>query len=192
MISIEYAKSISNQSIKESWELMLNILKENGLGKFVGILKEPPKVYWNKLDEPNVAGYYHYPRGKHPQGQLIVPFHWSDYIEMNIDFLTSPDAEEFIWETSKHELGHCINWRLNKRKHHDQAFRAIMRAIGGDPSTFHNYGTNDVQKKKGTVQFQCGCGEKILLSPLQLKRALKGVYLCKRCEANLKHGKIIE
>lgn len=189
-ITLEEAQQLAIQSRDESWKLMKEILIEQGLEKVANRLGKPPIIEWKQLRSNTIAGYYHFPRMKHPGNvYTYYPPIWNDRIEMNLKFLSSKDALEFIWNTTKHELGHCINYRINKRRNHDASFRAIVRAIGGDPSTYHDYENSDictnVKKLKRTL-VTCSCGTNFYLTPLRIKRAKEGCYLCKECKKNLK------
>lgn len=189
-VTLEEAQRLSIQSRNESWKLMKEILIEQGLEKVANRLGPPPIINWVRLRSSQVAGYYHFPKMPHP-GKIYtcMPPLWNDCIEMNIKYLDSKDALEFIWNTTKHELGHCINYRINKRRNHDASFRAIVRAIGGDPSTYHNFEDSEVgqkRKKQTKIDITCSCGAILRLSPLKVKRAKEGRYICKRCKRNLK------
>lgn len=189
-ISLEEAKALANRSCSESWDEMKRILIENGLEKVVKRLGNAPKIEWRSFHSSRVAGYYHFPHCSHPGKDYLRQVAWDDRIEMNIKFLNSKDAIQFIWDTTKHELGHCINFRMNKRRNHDAAFRAIVRAIGGDPSTYHNYEDSEVggkPRRSTRSQVTCTCGVVFELSPTRLKRAKEGLYTCKKCKENLKN-----
>jgi predicted SprT family Zn-dependent metalloprotease len=109
---------------------------------------------------------------------------------MNIKYLDSKDAIKFIWNTTKHELGHCLNYRINKRTGHDASFKAIVTAIGGDPSTYHDYEDSEIvssSKRQPKTEVKCKCGAIFHLSPTRMKRAKLGVYTCSKCKENLKN-----
>ena len=186
-ISFEEANKIAQRSIQESWDIMINLLKERHLEKYAIRLQQPPKIVWKSFRAINNAGVYR-STGRHPKQNFTTDWKWDDSIELNLDFLTSDDAEIFVWETPKHELGHCINYRLNYRVGHDKSFKAIMEAIGGDPNTCHNLALTDKQKAK-LHQIVCECGEEFMVSNTIFSRAKKGKYVCNKCGKNLKYGK---
>lgn len=190
-ITLEEAKALANRSCQESWDEMIRILTEHGLEKVVARIGKPPRIEWRKMKSSRVAGYYHFPYIAHPGRtyyQWQIP--WDDRIEMNIKYLDSKDAVQFIWNTTKHELGHCLNYRINKRRNHDAAFRAIVTAIGGDPSTYHNYEDSEVgkpPKRQARTEVKCKCGAVFYLTPVRMRRAKTGVYTCRKCKENLKN-----
>lgn len=131
------------------------------------------------------SGVYYFPTIDHPKNDYDkVDIPWDDRIEMNIKYLSSKDAIKFAWNTTKHELGHCLNYRINERTDHDAAFKAIVTAIGGIPSTYHNYDDSEIIK---TSKFHCTCGTHFSLTPNEVRIAKKGEYVCKNCGKNLKY-----
>ena len=187
VMTVEDATALANRSIQESWDIMINLLKERHLERFAERLQQPPTVVWKPFRSMNVAAWYRTFNLKHPKKNFSKQWKWDDVIEMNSDYLTSPDAERFVWETSKHELGHCINFRLNNRTGHDKSFKAIVEAIGGNSATCHNYDLTDKQRKK-MHKFTCKCGKSWWVTNYWVKKFKSGNYLCKECEANLNEG----
>ena len=188
-ITLEEAQALANRSCQESWDEMIRILTEQGLGKIVTRLGKMPRIEWRRMKSSRVAGYYHFPHIPHPGKTYYsrAP-QWDDRIEMNIKYLDSKDAIQFIWDTTKHELGHCLNYRINKRKNHDAAFRAIVTAIGGDPSTYHNYEDSEVGKpprRQPRTEVHCTCGTHFYFTPIRMRRAAQGQYRCGKCGQNL-------
>lgn len=191
-ITLEEAQALANRSCQESWDEMIRILTEQGLEKVVTRLGKMPRIEWRRMKSSRVAGYYHFPHIPHPGKvyNMAFPPRWDDRIEMNIKYLDSKDAIQFIWDTTKHELGHCLNYRINKRRNHDAAFRAIVTAIGGDPSTYHNYEDSEVgktPKRHSRTEVKCKCGTVYYLTPIRMKRAKLGIYTCRKCNENLKN-----
>jgi predicted SprT family Zn-dependent metalloprotease len=191
-ITLEEAQALANRSCQESWDEMIRILTEQGLEKVVTRIGKAPKIEWRRMKSSMIAGYYHFPTIPHPGKvyNLSYPPRWDDRIEMNTKYLDSKDAIQFIWDTTKHELGHCLNYRINKRKNHDAAFRAIVTAIGGDPSTYHNYEDSEVgkpPKRQSRTEVKCKCGVVFQLTPIRMKRAAEGIYTCRKCKENLKN-----
>ena len=190
-ITLEEAQALANRSCQESWDEMIRILTEHGLEKVVARIGKAPKIEWRRMKSSRIAGYYHFPHIPHPGKEYSAwSPRWDDRIEMNIKYLDSKDAIEFIWDTTKHELGHCLNYRINKRRNHDAAFRAIVRAIGGDPSTYHNYEDSEVgkpPKRQPRTEVKCKCGAVFYLTPTRMRRAKTGVYFCRKCKENLKN-----
>lgn len=188
-ITLEEAQALANRSCQESWDEMIRILTEQGLEKIVVRIGKPPRIEWQKMKSSRVAGYYHFPYIPHP-GRTYYTWTppWDDRIEMNIKYFDSKDAIQFIWNTTKHELGHCLNYRINKRRNHDASFRAIVRAIGGDPSTYHNYEDSEIKgrtKRQTRTELHCTCGAHFFLTPIRMKRAGQGQYRCRKCGQNL-------
>lgn len=188
-ITLEEAQALANRSCQESWDEMIRILTEHGLEKIIARIGKPPKIEWRKMRSSRVAGYYHFPKLCHPGSTSYrFPLPWDDRIELNIKYLDSKDAIQFIWNTTKHELGHCLNYRINKRQNHDASFRAIVTAIGGDPSTYHNYEDSEVKgvaKKQKRTELHCTCGAHFYFTPIRMKRAAQGQYRCRKCGQNL-------
>lgn len=189
-ITLEEAQALANRSCQESWDEMIRILTEQGLEKVVTRLGKMPRIEWRRMKSSRIAGYYHFPRIPHPGKvyNMTFPPQWDDRIEMNIKYLDSKDVIQFIWDTTKHELGHCLNYRINKRRNHDAAFRAIVTAIGGDPSTYHNYEDSEVgklPKRQARTEVHCTCGTHFYLTPIRMKRAVQGQYRCRKCGQNL-------
>ena len=191
-ITLEEAQALANRSCQESWDEMIRILTEQGLEKVVTRLGKMPRIEWRRMKSSRIAGYYHFPHIPHPGKvyNMAFPPRWDDRIEMNIKYLDSKDAIQFIWDTTKHELGHCLNYRINKRRNHDAAFRAIVTAIGGDPSTYHNYEDSAIgkpPKRQARTEVKCKCGAVFYLTPVRMRRAKTGVYTCRKCKENLKN-----
>jgi predicted SprT family Zn-dependent metalloprotease len=184
-ISLDEAKALANRSATESWEEMKRILVENGMEKVANRLGNMPRIEWRSMRSNRVAGYYYFPHIPHPGKVYSSAPNWDDRIEMNIKYLKSKDAIEFIWDTTKHEIGHCINYRINKRRNHDASFKAIVNAIGGNPSTCHKYENSEILEKSKTEKIHCKCGACFSLTPYRLKKAKAGAYRCKKCGTNL-------
>lgn len=188
-------KKLAQRSIDESWSLFIDVLKDNlneeEYRLLIKRLDKPPRIVWKELKNNFVAGFYIFPTVKHPKKNYSHVPQWDDFIEMNEKYLNSSDAIKFVWETSKHELGHCLNYRLNFRTGHDAAFRAIVKAIGGNPSTTHNYESDFAYNEK-YKKFICECGETIFLTKVKISKAKAGKYICSKCRKNLKYLKQLE
>ena len=188
-ITLEEAQALSNRSCLESWDEMIRILTEHGMEKVIARIGKPPKIVWKTMRSSLTSGVYYFPTIDHPKNNYNnVDIPWDDRIEMNIKYLNSKDAIQFAWNTTKHELGHCLNYRMNKRTGHDAAFKAIVTAIGGNPSTYHNYEDSEIIgtiKSLPRTEFTCTCGNHFSLTPIKIKRAKEGKYLCGKCNKNL-------
>lgn len=153
MITIEEANKIANESIQQAWKTFMDELHERALDNHAKRMGKPPTVEWRSI-RGGVGGLY-YCGESHPGkifkevNQSIVPFNWKDSIEMNTRYLylENEESREFVKYVALHELGHCLNYRLNKRRNHDKCFRAIMRTIGGSPDSCHNFNDPPLQSE---------------------------------------------
>lgn len=131
-----------------------------------------PKIYWKKIGF-NTAGKYEW---------NIVDN--SDSITMNINFLSSADAEEFIESTTKHEIAHAIAHRVYHENGHGRAWKLACIIVGDDGNRCHNYAA-PANSNKRCIKC-CKCGQTYEFSPIRIKRAKEGAYRCGNCHENLK------
>jgi predicted SprT family Zn-dependent metalloprotease len=106
-------------------------------------------------------------------------------LTMNINYLYSKDANEFIDKTLRHELAHIITYAYNKTMKHDKLFKTVAKIIGDDGNRCHDYATPEnkparVRKTYERKPFTCPkCGRVHNLTPLMQKRCAAGGYICK-------------
>lgn len=164
-ISLEDAIKLSNEVANTAW----NDLRRQTLR--YGVLTERPTIIWKKKGF-GAAGCYTYNRAT-----------GSSHIEMNINYLFSPDAKKFIVSTTKHELAHAATHQLFKTINHDSAFKLMCMFMGDDGERCHDYRTPENSTKKN---FTCPCGTTFSLTPYRINKAKSGVYFCSKCKTNLK------
>ena len=105
------------------------------------------------------------------------------HIEMNINYLYSPDAMKFIVATTKHELAHAATYKLFKTCNHDKAFKYMAICMGDDGERCHDYRTPENSNR---TSITCKCGVTFSLTPHKIKKAKAGYYFCNNCKINLK------
>lgn len=118
-------------------------------------------------------------------------------IEMNINYLYSSSAVEFIKSTLIHEMAHVIANKYNDSWGHDKTFKLVAQIMGDDGSRCHNYATPENKPQRATVSkkrerkaftcTKCGCVHN--LTPLMQKRCAVGGYQCKCGEPTYKFVK---
>lgn len=114
-------------------------------------------------------------------------------IEMNTNFLYSKDADEFIKNTTLHELAHLICLRLFKELKHNVRFRNIARVLGDDGERCHNYADPENKPERNKKKYYtvvCSCGEEHELSESDYEASIARKYLCGFCYSNLAEAKL--
>lgn len=132
-----------------------------------------PRIVWRKKGF-GAAGSYNWDKR----------FGFEDHIEMNINYLSSPDAKDFVEHTVLHELAHCICYRIWRNSSHDGQFKKVCYALGDDGNRCHNY---RLPENCNREQHTCACGTVHTFTPRSKKLALLGEYICGRCKRNLKY-----
>lgn len=164
-ISLENATRIANETADKAWaDLKPKTIR-------FGILGLRPTIIWKKKGF-GAAGCFTYNK---TTGEC--------HIEMNINYLYSPDAMKFIVATTKHELAHAATYKLFKTCNHDKAFKYMAICMGDDGERCHDYRTPENSTKKN---FACPCGTTFSLTPYRINKAKTGVYFCSKCKTNLK------
>lgn len=108
---------------------------------------------------------------------------WNNTIEMNLNYLTSPDALKFIKYTMLHELAHIINAFYGGRNH-DKQWKYIARLIGDDGERCHDYRTPENKPIKKTYKLKCEkCGKVYEVTAYRYNRYQS--YRC-RCDKSSK------
>ena len=98
-------------------------------------------------------------------------------IEMNTNYLHSPDAMEFIRSTMLHELAHILNAYYGGRNH-DKQWKNICYIIGDDGGRCHNYRKpENAPEKKQNILKCIHCGHEYSVSTYKYNRHLR--YRCK-------------
>lgn len=190
-ISFEEGMKIAKRSLKESWDLFIELLKNKNVDESViQRLGKMPKLKMNKMKSKDIAGLYWHPTILYPSKNVSYIPKWNDTIELNSRYLKSNNPTLCLWNVTKHELGHCINYRLNKRINHDKAFRAIVKAIGGDPSTYHPWIV--ITPGETSYILKCECGETFTFYQDRYEKSMEGKLACRKCNKNLIDAKIIE
>lgn len=108
-------------------------------------------------------------------------------IEMNINYLYSEDAEQFIRYTLIHEIAHIVADRFNGSWGHNRTFKDIDMMLGGRGTRCCDYKTPTNKPNDNRIGFLCThCGAKFNLTPYMLKKCKSGNYYCKKCHTNMK------
>ncbi len=163
-VSLENATRIANEIADKAWaDLKPQTIR-------FGVLGARPVIIWKKKGF-GAAGCFTYDTitGK-------------SHIEMNINYLFSPDAEKFIKNTTIHELAHAATYKLFKTCKHDKAFKYMAICMGDDGNRCHDYRTPENSNKKTVT---CNCGVTFCLTPHKIKKAKEGYYFCSKCKTNL-------
>ena len=106
-------------------------------------------------------------------------------IEMNSNYLQSPDAEKFIKNTMLHELAHILNHYYGGRNH-DQQWKSICYILGDDGERCHDYRRPENAPVKKRYEVKCeSCGQVLKLTAYKFNRLSK--YCCGKC-----HGKLVK
>lgn len=104
-------------------------------------------------------------------------------IEMNINYLYSVDAINFIHNTMIHELAHIINGYYGGRNH-DHQWKYIARLLGDDAERCHNYKAPDNKPLKNRKSIKCtGCGYVYEVTDYRYRNYKK--YICRKCKSHL-------
>lgn len=175
MIELEIAKSICETSAKEAWEKAKIFFKYKDPSK-LSKLEQMPPIIWKKFGF-RTAGRYYLPQWT-PSG-----YKFGEKIEMNINFLNSESAKEFVKNTIIHELAHCVAYRCFNVSGHNYVWKHIAVIMGDNGERCHSYAP---PKNSNRVELTCKCGTKFSMSHLKIKRAKEGNYLCSKCKINLK------
>jgi predicted SprT family Zn-dependent metalloprotease len=115
-------------------------------------------------------------------------------IEMNINYLYSSSAVEFIKNTLIHELAHVLANKFNNSWGHDKTFKTIAQIMGDTGERCHNYAVpenkpvNKTQRKKIVrISVVCPhCGKIYNLTPYMYKQCQSGTRGCS-CGNNAKY-----
>lgn len=169
------AINLSNEEAQICWQKITTYLIEKGLTDKANTLGELPPIIWRKFGFRS-AGKYRYWRNSK-----------KDQVEMNINYLNIENPTDFVLNTLRHELAHCINHRIGSKKCHDKYWKFFARLLGDDGAIYHNYERPQNAPKKVMHSFQCTCGNYITLSDRMFNAAKSGIYLCNICHKNLKN-----
>ena len=175
MIELAFAKNICETSAKEALEKAKIFFKYKDPSKLAKLEQMPP-ILWKKFGF-RTAGRYYLPH-QAPSGYML-----GEKIEMNINFLNSDSAEEFVKNTIVHELAHCVAYRCFNATGHNYIWKHIAIIMGDDGERCHSYAP---PKNSNRTEITCKCGNKFSMTPLRIKRAKEGNYLCGKCKINLK------
>lgn len=168
------ASNMSNNIAKECWNKIITYLTATDQSYKINQLGSVPQIIWGKF-------------GFHTAGRYCWT-HKSDHIEMNTNYLNIPNPSEFIINTTRHEVAHCINQRIGSKGVHDHTWKCIARILGDDGEIYHSYErpSNAPKRTKVIHTFYCTCGQEFNLTDRRLTSAKNGKYLCSSCKKNLK------
>lgn len=139
-VSLEEAKELSLKYVREAYLYFVNNIDKTPFANQRHCIKEMPLILWKKKGFKLAGTAYYY----------------CNTIEMNINFLYSPDAMRFIKYTAIHELAHIINYWFGGRNH-DKQWKYIAVFIGDDGKRCHDYKLPENENRKYTAY--CACRE---------------------------------
>ena len=165
--AVELGNSVLNEGMAK-WERFANDPAWQYCALRAGNVGKPsiPRVVWKK------KGY----------GLAGTAFTSRGLIEMNSNYLHSPDALKFIRNTMLHELAHILNGFYGGYNH-DSQWKEICHLIGDDGGRCHDYRRpeNAPEKKRKTLK-RVDCGKEYEVTQYRYDRYLK--YRC-RCHGDL-------
>ena len=170
-ITLEKAIELGNAVLNEGmakWERFANDPAWQYCAKRAGHIGKPstPAVVWKK------KGY----------GLAGTAYCSLNKIEMNSNYLHSPDALKFIRNTMLHELAHILNGYYGGRNH-DYQWREICHIIGDDGERCHDYRRPENAPAKDRKIIKCvKCGKEYQVTNYRYQRYSK--YRC-RCKGEL-------
>jgi predicted SprT family Zn-dependent metalloprotease len=173
-VSVEVAEKMGqevldkafNEFMEHHYEKNCFLKPKRNMFSMVTVLRKPT-IVWKKKGF-GVAGTAHSRENK---------------IEMNLNYLTSPDAMRFIKNTMVHELAHIINSYYGGRNH-DKQWKYIARLLGDDGERCHDYRTPENKPIKKTYQLKCEkCGKVYDVTAYRYNRYQS--YRC-RCDKSSK------
>lgn len=97
----------------------------------------------------------------------------SGVLNFNMKLLEQNEAD-FLENTVPHEVAHLVTFDLHgtirnqngRRSSHGPEWKAVMRSLGVNPSTTHNYDVSDAGGHHKTKHvYQCGCGKQYAIGP---------------------------
>lgn len=130
-VSIEDAKQLAESTTQVAWRKFSNVNSSPKIGS-------TPTIKWRKM-------------GFKEPCRLI-----DETIFLNLNFLHSEDAEDFIQETTIHNLAHVINKRIYNSFGHDTSWNHICKSMGGKAEELKF----SSPKNKKQYKVQCSCSEK--------------------------------
>jgi len=163
-VSLEEAKRLSFQYVKEAYDYFVEHIEETPFRYEKHRIKLMPFIIWKKKGF-KLAGTAH-------GGSLNT-------IEMNINFLYSPDAMRFIKNTSVHELAHLINGWFHGRNH-DKQWKYIAKFIGDDGERCHDYKLPEIASNNHKYTAYCACRE-WKFTKYRYDKCADGGYRCRKC-----------
>lgn len=167
-ITLEVAKERSFMIAKSAYDKFIQEVpawlknRKNGIPDF-------PSIVWKK------KGYKLAGTTRYEYGGVVI--------EMNINFLHSESAEEFIKYTMLHELAHAINYYYNGY-HHDNQWKMIARLLGDDGNRCHNYKLPDNKPARKVYYLKCNdCLKVHEVTARKYNRYYR--YVCGYCRGKL-------
>lgn len=170
-VSLEKAIELGNKVLAEGlnkWEQFENSLAWKYIAERAGHFEKItcPTVVWKKKGF-GVAG---------------TAYCNKNLIEMNSNYLHSPDALEFIRNTMLHELAHILNGYYGGRNH-DRQWKEICHILGEDGERCHNYRKPENAPQKDRKIIKCvECGKEYQVTNYRYNRYSN--YRC-RCKGKL-------
>lgn len=97
-------------------------------------------------------------RGKCAGRAITVPATGECTLRVNV-VLATENFDDYIHNTVAHEYAHFVTGlTFGYVRAHGPQWQSIMRALGVNPTTYHNYNTAHAQVRKGaTVPYTCEC-----------------------------------
>lgn len=178
-VSIETAKSNSHLIFIEVLMRLKAYCKEHNLNSFYDItekyLKTTP-IIWKKIGFINAGKTIKY--HKH--------YGVNYKIEMNINYLYSKDAKDFIKLTLIHELTHIIADCYDGSFGHNKTFKMFDKLFGGKGTRCAEYSEPINAPKRKRIEFTCPyCGNTFKLTPYMIQKCKTGKYSCIKCHTNM-------
>lgn len=169
------AIKMSEHEANICWDKIKKHLASVNQIKSIDTLGNVPPIVWGKFGFRTAGRYSWNSETK------------KDKVEMNINYLNIEDPVKFIINTTRHELAHCINFRIGSKKNHDSYWKHFAMILGDDGGIYHDYGrpSNAPERKRTIHTFYCKCGNEFNLTDRKLAMAKNGKYCCADCGLNL-------
>ena len=171
-VKLETAIELGNEVLHEGIKKFIAHLGNNNYYRMIAsslgksAIPNIPDVVWKK------KGY----------GLAGTAYPHLNKIEMNSNYLYSPDAMKFIRSTMLHELAHILNAYYGGRNH-DKQWKDICHIIGDDGGRCHDYKKPENAPEKNRKKVKCkSCGRIYELTAYRYNRIER--YRCK-CHGDL-------
>lgn len=194
MFFLIYTKLMNAKELKKLDPVLIDALKQDVFNKIVLVKKILEEKL--KFTIPDIPVFFNQ-RGNRAGVYFCAKLNKADRgLRFNLKFLLE-NREDFIKNIVPHEYCHYVTHLivsahpnpevLKNFKAHGKEWKAMMRSLGLEPKTSHNY---KVPPKK-FYNYQCLCDDGVLVGPMVYKKisltktSQRKKYVCKKCRTIL-------